>query len=241
MSTGVLISETGEVLVNELGEALTTDVPTTRFGLEGYGVRRAGSFGGKAGLDGHPVSQITRFGLEGYGVRRAGSFAGKQAAGTGPHPVGIITRFGLEGYGVRRAGSFAGKAQATPEEVTPPRRGGGFHPTKAEKARNRIRQRQIQSLFATPLSWLDRKPSERREVIEELQEAVQEAIEDVAAIKANGSILVPQLPSIDWDAIARQKREFKRVGQQLEETLKRLDEMIEMANDEDDIEILLLS
>jgi hypothetical protein len=46
----------------------------TRFGLEGYGVRRAGSFSGKpaAGL-----GPITRFGLEGYGVRRAGSFSGK--------------------------------------------------------------------------------------------------------------------------------------------------------------------
>ncbi len=54
---------------------------------------------------------VTRFGLEGYGVRRAGSFAGKTPEGGGPHPVGVITRFGLEGYGVRRAGSFAGRAQ----------------------------------------------------------------------------------------------------------------------------------
>lgn len=47
----------------------------TRFGLEGYGVRRAGSFSGKVLTDySHPV---TRFGLEGYGVRRAGSFANK--------------------------------------------------------------------------------------------------------------------------------------------------------------------
>lgn len=55
---------------------------------------------------------VTRFGLEGYGVRRAGSFSGKPLATDGPHPVGIITRFGLEGYGVRRVGSFAGKTDS---------------------------------------------------------------------------------------------------------------------------------
>lgn len=122
MAIGALVGDSGEVLVNELGEALTTDVPTTRFGLEGYGVRRASSFGGKAGLDGHPVSRITRFGLEGFGVRRAGSFAGKQ--GFGSHPVGIITRLGPDGYGVRRCGSFAGKTPATPD-VTPSDQGAG--------------------------------------------------------------------------------------------------------------------
>lgn len=60
------------------------------------------------------MQPVTRFGLEGYGVRRAGSFSGKPPdTGSGPHPVGVITRFGLEGYGVRRAGSFAGKAAST--------------------------------------------------------------------------------------------------------------------------------
>ena len=52
---------------------------------------------------------FTRFGLEGYGVRRVGSFAGKTTFLFGPHPVSIITRFGLDAYGVRRAGSFTGK------------------------------------------------------------------------------------------------------------------------------------
>src|SRR4051812_44222211 len=53
----------------------------------------------------------TRFGLEGYGVRRAGSFASKTQTASvgGPHPVGKITRLGFEGYGVKRAGSFSGK------------------------------------------------------------------------------------------------------------------------------------
>ena len=50
-------------------------MPVTRFGLEGYGVRRAGSFSGKTLEGSHPVGKITRFGLEGYGVRRAGSFS----------------------------------------------------------------------------------------------------------------------------------------------------------------------
>lgn len=52
----------------------------TRLGLEGYGVRRAGSFADKTAATTHPVGRLTRFGLEGYGVRRAGSFAGKTAA-----------------------------------------------------------------------------------------------------------------------------------------------------------------
>jgi hypothetical protein len=55
-------------------------VAVTRFGLEGYGVRRAGSFAGKSAAPTHPVGRLTRFGLEGYGVRRAGSFAGKTEA-----------------------------------------------------------------------------------------------------------------------------------------------------------------
>jgi hypothetical protein len=53
---------------------------------------------------------VTRFGLEGYGVRRVGDFSNKTPdAGAGPHPVGVLTRFGLEGYGVRRAGDFSSK------------------------------------------------------------------------------------------------------------------------------------
>lgn len=60
------------------------------------------------------MAAVTRFGLEGYGVRRVGSFADKTPGDTGgPHPVGIITRFGLEGYGVRRAGAFDGKTAST--------------------------------------------------------------------------------------------------------------------------------
>lgn len=49
------------------------------------------------------MAMKTRFGLEGYGVRRAGSFAGKPPAASHPHPVGRLTRLGMEGYGVRRA------------------------------------------------------------------------------------------------------------------------------------------
>lgn len=47
--------------------------PKTRFGLEGYGTRRAGPFSGRAPRAG--VGKLTRFGLEGYGARRAGAFA----------------------------------------------------------------------------------------------------------------------------------------------------------------------
>ena len=54
------------------------EVPKSKFGLGGYGVARGcGSFGGKAGQDGHPVGRITRFGYEAYGVKRAGSFENK--------------------------------------------------------------------------------------------------------------------------------------------------------------------
>jgi hypothetical protein len=52
---------------------------------------------------------VTRFGLEGYGVRPAGSFSGKTVGAIATHPVGVITRLGLDGYGVRRAGTFGGK------------------------------------------------------------------------------------------------------------------------------------
>lgn len=54
---------------------------------------------------------FTRFGLEGVGVRRAGSFAGKTAVFSGPHPVVILTRLSADGYGARRykADAFAGK------------------------------------------------------------------------------------------------------------------------------------
>lgn len=51
----------------------------TRFGLDGYGVRRAGSFAGKTSGSTHPVGVLTRLSLDGYGARRAGSFAGKTA------------------------------------------------------------------------------------------------------------------------------------------------------------------
>lgn len=140
--------------------------------------------------------------------------------------------------GLLLALTVTGEAPQPEPEATPPRRGGAFYPTRAEIAHNRVRQRQIGNLFATPLSWLDKKPSERKEAIQELQEAVQEAIEDVAAIRAEAP--VPQLPSIDWEAIKR-KREYERIGQELQDMLRRLDEMIEMANEEDDIEIILLS
>lgn len=60
------------------------------------------------------AAPYTRFGLEGYGVRRIISFSGKTPTVSSSHPVGIITRFGLEGYGVRRAGSFAGKTASGP-------------------------------------------------------------------------------------------------------------------------------
>jgi hypothetical protein len=54
-------------------------MPVTRLGPDGYGVRRAGSFAGKASSSLHPVGRITRFSMDGYGARRAGSFAGKTA------------------------------------------------------------------------------------------------------------------------------------------------------------------
>ncbi len=69
----------------------------TRFGLEGYGVRPAGSFASKT-IQAHPVARITRLGMEGYGVRRAGSFAGKSGAApvsvTSNHPYQPILTLG---------------------------------------------------------------------------------------------------------------------------------------------------
>jgi len=62
-------------------------VAVTRFGLEGYGVRRAGTFSAKTGAT-HPVGIITRLALDGYGARRAGTFSGKTPESTGP-VVGI--------------------------------------------------------------------------------------------------------------------------------------------------------
>lgn len=51
---------------------------TTRLGLNGFSVRRTGSFAGKAAGGGtHPVGLITRLGLNGFMVRRAGDFTGK--------------------------------------------------------------------------------------------------------------------------------------------------------------------
>lgn len=113
MACAFLSDELGDILRTDSGDPLTVDCPYTRLGPDGYGVRHAHGFGGKAGSDGHPVSRITRFGLEGFGVRRAGSFADKGFQG---HPVGKITRLGPDGYGVKRCGSFANKAAG----VTPP-------------------------------------------------------------------------------------------------------------------------
>lgn len=104
------------------------------------------------------MAQVTRFGLEGYGVRRAGSFAGKAASEPGgPHPVGILTRFGLEGYGVRRAGSFAGKASTViiviPIVVDGPHGPGwelfgrDYHPTWTRKRKyQEVEERLLQKL-----------------------------------------------------------------------------------------------
>jgi hypothetical protein len=77
---------------------------------------------------------VTRFGLEGYGVRRAGDFSGKtQAPTSGPHPVGVITRFALDGYGARRAGDFSNKT-ATVVVVAPPEPShGGFGHRKRKR------------------------------------------------------------------------------------------------------------
>jgi hypothetical protein len=47
----------------------------SRFGLEGYGVRRAGSFDGKPAPN--YTGPVTRLGACGFGAQRAGSFAGK--------------------------------------------------------------------------------------------------------------------------------------------------------------------
>lgn len=138
----------------------------------------------------------------------------------------------------RWLGGFSSGQAAPPVEETP-RRGGAFYPTKKEIARNKVRQRQIGSLFATPLSWLDKAKTkeERVELIQELEEAVQEA-----AAEARPRIQdVPAVPPIDWEAVARRKRDYERIGRELEETLERIDLMIEAANEEDDIEILLLS
>lgn len=98
----------------------------------------------------------TRFGLEGYGVRRAGSFAGKTAAPEyGPHPVGILTRFGIDAYGVRRAGSFAGKTEEVviPPVVSPDTGWTGgpgwnlFHPPSVRKRKRDTLEDELRALI----------------------------------------------------------------------------------------------
>lgn len=64
---------------------------TTRFGLDGYGVRPAGSFAAKTPASSHPVARLTRLSLDGYGARRAGSFAGKTAAAGGADYAWLFT------------------------------------------------------------------------------------------------------------------------------------------------------
>lgn len=64
----------------------------TRLGLDGYGVRRAGSFAGKTA----EARAITRFGLEGFGVRRYSRFAfANKTADTSVAATGevLITHF----------------------------------------------------------------------------------------------------------------------------------------------------
>lgn len=85
----------------------------TRLGLDGYGVRRTGSFSGKTPESGggHPVARITQPQLGGWGGKRYGSFAGRSG---GTHPVARITRMSLDGgYGTKRCGSFASKTPDT--------------------------------------------------------------------------------------------------------------------------------
>jgi hypothetical protein len=95
---------------------------------------------------------VTRFGLEGYGVRRVGSFSNKTPdAGAGPHPVGVLTRFGLEGYGVRRAGNFGSKTVGAVTPTPTPTQAGGAgglitflawkSPTEAEVEKVRLELR----------------------------------------------------------------------------------------------------
>lgn len=115
----------------------------SRLGLDGYGVRRSGSFSGKAasGSGSHPVGVLSRLALDGYGARRAGSFSGKAEAGGGTHPVGLLTRLSLDGYGVRRAGSFTGKAAvASIEEVIVRGGGGAIYPVYYQGRRKRKRK-----------------------------------------------------------------------------------------------------
>lgn len=62
---------------------------------------------------------ITRLGLDGYGVRRVGTFAGKTPDFGSSHPVGKIAKLSLDGYGARRNGFFGGKTPSDAGVIAP--------------------------------------------------------------------------------------------------------------------------
>src|SRR5262245_29920482 len=134
-----------------------------------------------------------------------GSGGGGGGSGT---PIGLLLTL-----------TVTGTPTPTPTP-TPTIGGGAFYPTKREIARNKVRQRQIGSLFATPLSWLDKPKTkeERVELLEELEEAVQEAIDEVAA--SPRPVEIPAVPAIDWVAVAQRKKDFEQVAKSLDDMLR---------------------
>jgi hypothetical protein len=154
----------------------------------------------------------------------------------------VLFRIGASGVSTPEGGYpgpapwlVAAPGAAAVEEA--PRRGGAFYPTRAEIARAKRRARNTGG-FVMPLSRI--RAEERRETIEELQEEVQDAIAEVSALVGLVDEPIPAVPSINWEAIEKQ-REFEATTKRLNAILQKLDYMIEMAQDDDDMEVLLLS
>jgi hypothetical protein len=86
----------------------------TRTGLEGYGVKRAGSFANKVLPGGpHLVGKLTRVGVEGYGVKRAGLFTGKFQSEIALEQQDVALFFGVK----REATLFGSLAAREPPDV----------------------------------------------------------------------------------------------------------------------------
>ncbi len=190
------------------GSTAHPEVKITKLSLDGYGVKRSGSFASKASGDGpHTVGVITRLGLDGYGVRRYGSFAGKTS---GAHPVGIITRLGLDGYGLRRYRSFAGKPPSiivVPPVDIPPAGTGGWGARLNAS---------VQPLSSRKRKRHDEEEDRRRRSLEALEAAINAAFE---SIEVDAPVELPPAPQIDWAVIEDDRQAYLDTKNRLERQL----------------------
>lgn len=230
-------------------------VAVTRLGLDGYGVRRAGSFAGKtaAGAGAHPVGVIARLGLDGYGVRRAGDFSGKTAAGGGgAHPVGIITRLSLDGYGVKRAGDFTGKTEAALAPAIVTAAGGATtrHSDRGKRRWKRFEDDYTPEELAREIALIEqhldrarnakRKKDREREAAEAAEriEAIAKADEQAAEAIAKSVVASVDLATFDRSALKADLGLIEDIIGALSELARRYE--IEMIEEEEAAFLLLL-